>query len=507
MKRLFTALIILATLGMAIWGVSKPWREKKQWEKLVEKASDSIPTSRTIRILGDDWLGYLVVRSGDFHNRMAREGIRVEFQMEPDFDRRFKALRDGSAQFVVATLDSYLVNGASSGWPGAIIFAIDESFGGDAVIGNASIKNIDDLNQPGISGAFVGESPSEFLLKAETAHFRLDKLRPRIPSMRVSSEDDAFSAFKNGRAQFAVLWEPFVGRALKEIPGAHMIIDTRHAQGIVIDIAVASRRVLADDPRLAETFTRCYFGTLHELLNNPDTLKAVAAKDSGKSLAEAEVMLSGIRLIDLDENSTDWMSTAAAPKMADATDAVATILADSGQPPDIPNGDPYSLFFRQTIGDVSRDSAGIEPIIAKTRKSGGVYKPLTADEWKSLAAKVRGTLLDEPITFRPGSSEIPDEFQDEVRSAIPKLSHYPTYRIVVEAHVSPSDDPAADTALSEERAVAVKHFLMWECGVPEERIFTIGAGGASPPEMEPGESQSAWERSARRAKIVLVGDD
>ena len=507
MKKVFTVLIILATVGMAVWGISKPWREKKQWEHLVEKASDSIPTSRTIRILGDDWLGYLVFRSGDFHNRMAREGIRVDFQMEPDFDKRFKALRDGSAQFVVATLDSYLVSGADSGWPGAIIFAIDESFGGDAVIGNAEIKNIDDLNRPGITGAFVGESPSEFLLKAEASHFRLDQLRPRIPSMRVKTVDAALSALKKGQVQFAVLWEPLVSRALKEIPGAHTIIDTRHAQGIVIDIAVASRKILADDPKLAQTFTRCYFATLHELLNNPEKLKAVAAKDAGKPLPEAEVMLSGIRLVDLDENATEWMSLAATPKMAESAESVGNILADSGQPARIPNNDPYSLFFRQTIADAARNATGIVPVLTKARKSGGFYKPLTDEEWGAIVTKVRGTLLEEPITFRPGSSEIPEEFQEEVRQAIPKLAHYPTYRVVVEAHVSRSDDAEAEKTLSEERAIAVKRFLVWECGVPEERVFTIGAGGAQPPARQPGETQVAWERRARRAKIVLVGED
>lgn len=507
MKRLLTALIILVTVGMAIWGISKPWREKRQWERLVEKASDSIPTTRTIRVLGDDWLGYLVVRSGDFHNRMARAGIRVQFEMEPDFGRRFQALRDGSAQFVVATLDSYLVNGASSGWPGAILFVIDESFGGDAIVGDASVRNIDDLNRPDIRGAFVGESPSEFLIEAEASHFRLDRLKPRLRSMRVAKEEDAFAALKTGQAQFAVLWEPFVSRALKEIPGAHTIIDTRNAQGIVVDIAVASRRVLADDPALAETFTRCYFATLHDLLNNPATLKAVAAKDTGKPLSEAEVMLAGIRFVGLDENSTEWMSSSASPKIADSADSVSQILSDSGHPPSLPNGDPFTLFFRQTIGDVARKPDGIADLLQKTSAASGFYRPLSTDEWKAIVPKVRGTLLDEPITFRPGSTEIPEEFQAEVRASVPKLSHYPAYRIVVEAHVSPSDDPAADTALSEERAIAVKRFLMWECGVPEERIYTIGAGASQPPPRDPTMSRAAWERSARRAKIVLVGGD
>lgn len=506
MKKFLTIVIILVTIGMVLWGLSKPWREKRQWDSLVEKTSDAIPTNRTIRVLGDDWLGYLVIRSGEFQNRMAREGIRVEFEVVPDFEKRIRALRDGSAEFVVLTLDSYLVNGGASDWPGSAIFVIDESFGGDAVIGSADLENIDALNGEGVRGAFVGESPSEFLLRAETTHFRLENLRPRIANMRVPTVEDAFSLLKKGSVDFAVLWEPLASRALSEIPGAHTLIDTKHAQGIIIDICLASRRVLSDDPKLAETFTRCYFATLHDMINHQEKFKAVAAKDSGKSIDEAAVMLSGIRFASLDENAGEWLRSGGTPRLAESAESISKILRDHGSRISIPGGDPLSLLYRQTLSTVAKDDKGISPIVSKPLRAEGFYRPLSDEEWKLLIPKVRGTLLDEPITFRPGSTQIPQDFQDAVRDAVPKLSHYPTYRIVVEAHVAPSDDAAGDIALSEQRAGAVKRFLMWECGIPEERIYTVGAGGSKPPKRYSGESQASWERRARRARITLVGD-
>jgi outer membrane protein OmpA-like peptidoglycan-associated protein len=87
-----------------------------------------------------------------------------------------------------------------------------------------------------------------------------------------------------------------------------------------------------------------------------------------------------------------------------------------------------------------------------------------------------------------------------------KLDHYPGYRIVVEAHVSRGDSPLADKKLSDERAEAVKRFLTWECHVPDERILAQGRGSADLPEQKPGESQTAWERRARRARVLLVGE-
>ncbi len=506
MKKWLTALIILVTLGMVIWGVSKPWRERSQWDDLVERTSDAIPTSRTITVLGDDWLGYLVLRSGDFQNRMARAGIRVRFEVEPDFEKRIRALRDGTAEFIVLTLDSYLVSGATSDWPGSAIFVIDESFGGDAVIGNADLTNVDALNQPDVSGAFVGDSPSEFLLKSQTSHFQLDALRPRLDSMRVPTAEAASQAFAKGEVDFAVLWEPFVSQTLARVPGAKILVDTKQARGLIIDLCLASRRVLADDPALAETFTRTYFATLHDLLNDPNKFRAVAAKDTGKSPDEADIMLAGIRFTTLEENAVDWLSSTSAPTLADSIESIGTILSDGGQRVAIPRSDPLSLLYRRTIADVAADRGTIAPLLTAPPPSSTSYPALSDAEWKTLIPKVKGTLLDEPITFRPGSTQIPDDFQDAVRRAAPKLSHYPDYRIVVEAHVAPSEDAEADRLLSEERADAVKQFLRWECGVPGERIHTVGAGGTNPPERIADQSQRAWERRARRARITLVGE-
>ncbi len=136
---------------------------------------------------------------------------------------------------------------------------------------------------------------------------------------------------------------------------------------------------------------------------------------------------------------------------------------------------------------------------------GEYYPPLTPEQWDALSRQVRGTLLDEPIVFQPGQTEIPEDFQASIRDAAPKLANYPAFRVVVEAHVSPSDSPEADQALSDARALEVKRFLSVECGVPEDRILARGKGSSEPPQRYPDETDSSWERRARRARIFLVG--
>src|SRR6185369_17064914 len=110
MRKLFTALTLLATVALMAWGVSRPWREKRRHERIMSLSSDAGQIRRTVRILGDDWLGYLVLRAPEFQRALAERGVRAKFDLEPDFSRRLAALNDGSAQFAALTLDSYLTN-------------------------------------------------------------------------------------------------------------------------------------------------------------------------------------------------------------------------------------------------------------------------------------------------------------------------------------------------------------------------------------------------------------
>ena len=132
--------------------------------------------------------------------------------------------------------------------------------------------------------------------------------------------------------------------------------------------------------------------------------------------------------------------------------------------------------------------------------------PCLKEDWFKLSQKIRGTLIDQPITFRPGSTAIPEDFQELIQEATPILTHYPSYRIIVEAHVSPSDQPELDQQLSEQRAKAVKNFLIEECFISQNRIHAYGKGSSELPQRREGESIRAYNKKARRAKILLVGD-
>ena len=521
MKKAVSILLVLLTLGMVVWGLLRPRLEARRNADLFARTSDAGNYKRTITVWGDDWLGYLVLRSPRFARELGAHGVGVRWAMEPDFSKRLAGLRDGKCDFAAVTLDSYLTNGNVTGWPGVVAFVIDESYGGDAVLAtDPNVKNLDDLNRPGARGAFVGLSPSEFLLRSEISHFHLDRLRPGLEASRVPDADAAYNALRGGKVSFAVLWEPLVTKARNEL-GARVLIDTRQAQGLVIDLALASRRLIAEEPALAETVTRAYFTALHDYLNNPTQFTEAAARDSGKRGPEADTMLHGIRFATLEDNATDWLrdSRERDAHLAESVRQIQAILRDHQQRIDLQNDDPYSILHRGTLTRVAAKPEGVPKLTgagtaaasggnnlpANTPRLGEYYPALSPQQWDDASRQVRGTLLDEPIVFRPGQSEIPEDFQGLIRDAAPKLANYPNFRVVVDAHVSPGNSPEDDRALSDQRALKVKQFLVWDCHVPEERVLARGKGSTEPPQRYLDEGQAAWERRARRARIFLVG--
>jgi len=460
------------------WKVSEPLREKLAQENQFRSTSDAATIEHYLTVGGDEWLGYLIFRSPKFRSALEEEGIALTFEVEADFQKRFDKLAAGEFDFVCATIDSFLVNARSSNFPAVIVFGIDESYGGDAVLARDSIGSLDDLNGEEIKGAFVGYSPSEFLLKSQIA---------------------------KGEVDFAVLWEPLVSKALRDIPGVTRLMDTRQARGVVYDVAIASRALVAEKPQVVQTVTRLYFEALNEYLATPGEFAKLARNDSGESKADAEAMLSGVRFLNLQDNR-EMMTGSRDLRFTDAVSNITQILLDVGDLPSDPlKGNPRLVInsgFIDGVGGPETVVRGGQEVQPMRR----FFRPLSEGQWQSLFELKSGTLLEEPITFGVGQAEIEEEFQVSLKEASQKLVHYPGHRIIVQAHVTPGSDAALDRELSQERADAIRDFMIGEGAIDENRIFAVGMGGDEPVVRKDGEGIRSWKRRCRRARIYLAED-
>jgi outer membrane protein OmpA-like peptidoglycan-associated protein/ABC-type amino acid transport substrate-binding protein len=497
---------LLAIVAMIAWKATEGKRVHSEKTAEVLATSDARNFSRTVEIWGDDWLGYMIFSSKVFQDTLAANNLGAKYTLVPDFKRRVEGLAQGKCDFACITIDSWILNGKASDYPGAIVFVIDESNGGDAIVGGPKIHNLDDLKNTGFKGGFVGSSPSEFLLKAGAAHFQMTNVTQNLHRWRRDSIDDVYQSLKKQEIDFAVLWEPLVSKAQQEIPNCRVLLDTTQATDIIIDVAVANRKILRNERPLVNQVSQAYFKALHYYLNRPQEMLRLAASYGKTREGDARKMLGGIIFSSLQSNQQTWFGTSStsAPMIVDAINRITDVLVASGDMSADPLGhNPYTVLNSQYVATLKN---GIEDLSVQTVRTAKIFKPLSADEWHKLASSPVGTLIDEPVTFQSGTSLLSEEAQELLDKAARRTIHYPRYRIVVEAGVSPGQSPADDEALSQQRADAVRAWLISNGRIDENRVWAVGLGSSQAPKREPEESSPAWTRRCRFAKLVLVSE-
>jgi outer membrane protein OmpA-like peptidoglycan-associated protein len=104
------------------------------------------------------------------------------------------------------------------------------------------------------------------------------------------------------------------------------------------------------------------------------------------------------------------------------------------------------------------------------------------------------------LTFQTGSANIAPASQPQLQNAAEILNAYPEAHIRIEGHTDNAGDAAANKALSEQRALAVKRALN-SMGVSNDRMATMGYGQDSP---VAGNDTEAGKRENRRVDIFVT---
>lgn len=516
-RKIVGVVILLAILGCAAgaWFTLSPAVLNKGRDDLRRDTSDEHRFSGELRIAGDPWLGYYALRSPYFKDILWRGGLRYTWTDDKgDYPTRMSRFAHGDYDLIVATVDAWLVNARADQYPGVIVTVIDESHGGDAIIASASIKTLDDLARPGTRIALTPASPSDFLLKATAFHFNLEMLK-KSGGWRVETtgSEEAFEKLRRGEVQAAVLWEPQVSRALK-LPGFHKLTSTRDSANLIVDVLIARRALLKDNPNLIRFVLKAYFSTLYYYRGDPTRVRGQAAKDAGVDADTAQAMLDGIQFFGLRDNLRLWYGLGKEQGFQEKRLAVQVqdtiqVLRDSGDVTQDPlAGDPFRILNSDALEHLAATdwspgsfTGGEEPTAGREE----AVRTLDEEGWKRL--RPVGHLPAMPVFFASGSDALAEQDTVQLDGLARILRHYPDYRIVVEGHSSPGNDPAADRELSQARSDAIRQYLISTHRVAEARIRASGVGAADPLPRRPGEGERAWKARQQRVEILLLEEN
>ncbi len=511
-------IIIVAIAGGAFykWGLPKikarqKAADERQKAEEYDKASAGGKYDISVTCAGDAWSGYSLFRSAKFRSFLSSLKIGYRYETEENLQKRFAALADGKYDFAVATIDGYTLNALESNYPGVIIFLVDESDGGDSIIGGPNARTIDDLE--GHRVAYTANSPSEHLLDVTLTHFDIFAVE-RAP-VTAGSSGKCYEMLQNGRVDAAVVWEPETSQAAVD-PTFEILTSTKDSDDIIIDVCIASRRIITGNHKVVQDFVRAYFKTLSFYLRNDFEFNQYLAEDGGVSAQVAGKIYDGIDFTDLGENNYLWFGIGAdsEKKIGKIIDETVAIQIDNDKlvvDPfrDKPGGADW-IVNDEFLNAMSSEATPTASKFKKPRKVAAKpvvekreFKELKENEWETKTERV-GELQVDPIYFATGSSEVTRQSKVIIDRFATTFAHYPNYRMELHGYSSPTGSSQANMRLSQERAASIGEYLAARHAVQRSRLRIIPHGDAEPLSRKPGESDRDWWERNQRTEFVLV---
>jgi len=511
MKRSTLGALLLLVLGVvAIVGWYFLRESFFEWGQ--RRTSDATGADVTLRIGGDNYLGYWFITSPEMRKQAAQRGIGVQFTDDGGaYSERLSQFAAGEYDAIVLPVNSYLQHGAGVQFPGVIVASIAESKGADGIVGfsdSLPAGKLEDLNDAELKVAYTSGSPSEFLLDLTIADFDLDELQGGS-RWRVEAESsrDVYNRAKNTEGDVFVLWEPDLSRALS-LPGMTYVWGSDRFSGYIVDVFVFRREFLQDQPEAALEFLRTYFRVLTSYANNREKLVKEIRQSTDLDKEAIREILGKIEWLDLEENRRLQFGIARQPGEQVNDGIINTIISctdvmlRTGRLASDPlEGNPYLITNSTLLEDLV--ALGGPETVAGQDSGEVTFEALEADEWKRL--REVGTFRVEPITFQSWNNRLTDEGKESVDKISQLLTHhYRGYRIIIRGHTGPGGEEAANVQLSLERAQAVLQYLKAVHGTDASRLLAEGIGSQQPPRRKPGESPRAYQYRLSRVEFTAV---
>lgn len=509
--------IVVVSLGLLFAGKVALPSVIKRWQK---HTSDAKATKGKITIAVDDWVGYFPLRSQRLKRAMLNEGYLVECVPVPDYKTRIDGLSKGTVDLAVCTVDAFTLNGSSLGYPGYMVAVIDESKGGDAIVAYTNdFGSLDALRANVIKKiAYTPDSPSHHLLKVAGVDFNIPLFTSRVSTLKVPAKDsaDAYSKLEKHEVSAAVLWEPQVSKAQKELKGVVTLLGSDKTAHVIVDVLLANRQTMNSRPEVILLLLQNYFLVLKQYMDEPTKLEQELADELKVDKASATSMIRGVAWASLTDNARQWFGVPSATAsggrpervLAETIDSVVRVLIQVGDfdKNPLPDGNPLMLtksdFIEELFATASRN--GLIGSGEASSNPNGIFEALTDEQWGRM--RDIGTLKVEPVKFQNGTDEITLEGKQVVDAIAEKMARYPNFRIGIRGHSDVKGDPDANKELSLARAQSVARYLEVTHSIDQNRMHAEGLGGTKPLPKLAGESDRAYSYRLPRVDIVLLNE-
>lgn len=467
-----------------------------------------------LRVAGDPWSGYSTFRRGSrLGAELARAGLVLEYLDDPtlyDQNERMRALADGRLDLALTTVDAFLQHAAKhrvgGQYPGAVVWNIDESNGGDAIFLAKGRMGFDAV-EPTDRVCFAAGTPSEHLWDFASLSFaKLDAPLVQDPAL-VASE--CWKKLESGSVQIAVLWQPSTAIAARA--GYPKVFSTGgQADDVIVDVVVASRRLLRERPDDVQRLARAYFETVAWYLQHPDEHARFILEDCGADCAGdielGRAVLDGIDFLTLEHNACTWWGLCGAPpKLPDRVTKTGQLLAAKGKilTEELPR--PETVLDARFLQALERERGAPPPRAVGPTTAVLSLSPKSLDKQYEYDARAPGasregdvgTLRLPSVYFPEGVADLDANAASVVEHIAERLRAFPALCVRIQGHTNSLGNAALNQRSSEARAraIAARLTALDPDAFPPSRFDVRGLGATTPIVRKDQEDLSASRRT------------
>jgi NitT/TauT family transport system substrate-binding protein len=295
--------------------------------------ASAVHAAETAKIGTVVWIGYGPYYVADALDLFKKSGVKVTLQFFSDPALIPPAIEGGAVDGGMLTYDQVLAQ-VARGSSQRVVMPIDYSDGGDAIVASKSVKSIADFK--GKKVGFNPLSPSDFLLSYALTTNKLTEKDVQVVNM---TPEAIPAAMASGSLPIGVTYEPNVSQIIGLNGGKdfHVIFSTKNAPGLITDVLVFRKEVIAARPAAVKALIQGYLDGLAYMKKNPDESARLIGKAMGVSAAEVKEQLSGVYNLTLADMPTVFAKSKDTRSLYVSGELIGGILKSKGQISAVPS--------------------------------------------------------------------------------------------------------------------------------------------------------------------------
>jgi NitT/TauT family transport system substrate-binding protein len=274
-----------------------------------------------------NWIGYGPLYCAAANGYYRKYGWDVKLVTFSDNSLMTGALEGGELGASTLTYDQ-VISAVSKGWKLKVVMPVDYSAGGDAILATTAIHTVRDLK--GRRVAFQPSSPSDFLLGYALAQAGLSQSDIRPIN---ATPEGVVAIMASGAVDAGVTYEPSVSM-IRKLGGGnqfHVLLSSREARGLIIDVLAFKEATIAKNPKLVDGLIRGTLDGLDFMSREPDKAARLIGTALGLSEADVKAQLSNVENPRLAQLGDVFRKTTALPSFYASGAIIGGILKREGQ--------------------------------------------------------------------------------------------------------------------------------------------------------------------------------